>query len=290
MTLEEIKDKKRQMGYSYARLSRESGVPVGTIQKIFNGETRNPRYETIQLLGNALGLEEQSVMNSPLYGASQGIQRPLRAVHEPQAAYNVRGGEYDGSSEKKQGQLTVRDYEELPDDQRYELIDGVLYMMASPSTYHQVIAAYLYTEFLTFIRSQNGTCLPFMSPLDVQLDMDDRTVVQPDVMIVCNPETKVVPHIYGAPDFIAEVLSPSTAHKDFWVKMRKYQEAGVREYWMISPEDERVMTFDFEHGGTGRMYTFEEKVPVVIYEGKVEMDFPELKRQLNALRKRDGIS
>ncbi|MCC8106096.1 MAG: Uma2 family endonuclease [Clostridiales bacterium] len=117
------------------------------------------------------------------------------------------------AASKRQGEYTLEDYLALPDDQRVELIDGVFYDMASPNYIHQAFGDSLQAVFNDYIRKNHGSCRAFTS-VDVQLDCDDRTVVQPDVLIICDYSKLQKGHVYGAPDLVVEVLSPSTSKKD----------------------------------------------------------------------------
>ncbi len=114
---------------------------------------------------------------------------------------------------KRQGEYTLEDYLALPDDQRVELIDGVIYAMAAPNYIHQAFGDSLQAVFNDYIRKKHGSCRAF-TPVDVQPDCDDKTIVQPDVLIVCDRSRFQKGRIYGAPDLVVEVLSPSTSKRD----------------------------------------------------------------------------
>ena len=115
--------------------------------------------------------------------------------------------------------------------------------------------------------------MPFIAPVDVQLDQDDRTVVQPDVLIVCDRSLYRNGRIFGAPDLLVEILSPATRRKDLQLKLYKYANAGVREYWIIDPGLRRVIVYDFQHEDLIRLYTFRDQIPVGISEGNCVIDF-----------------
>ena len=144
---------------------------------------------------------------------------------------------------KEEQRYTYRDYVQWEGDERWELIDGVPYMMAAPRVNHQRIAGRAYSLFLDGLRGK--TCEPFISPIDVRLNHDtgDDTVVQPDVIVVCDPNKITENTINGAPDLVIEVLSPSTSRKDRWFKYISYQQAGVKEYWIIDPENRSVEVY-----------------------------------------------
>lgn len=246
MTVEEMKKCKKEKGYTYAQIADLSGVPLGTVQKIFCGETSTPRYDTLQALEN-------------LFTEAQ-------VVAEAKAEYSV----------KRQGEYTIDDYRALPDEKRVELIDGYFYDMSAPTFHHQIIAGEIYRQIANYILDHHGPCKPVISPVDVQLDCDDRTMIQPDVAIICREEIIEKWGVFGAPDFILEVLSPSTRRKDCVKKLDKYETAGVREYWMIDPDKQKVIVYYFEGEEYPVMYGFDQKVPVRIYDGKLEITFEHL--------------
>lgn len=259
MTIQEMNEKKRELGYSYEQIALLSGIPLSTVQKVLGGVTKAPRYETLKALEEVFKDEEWD------FDFMEGEHASMVKEASP---YGVQ---------KKQGEYTLEDYFALPDEQRVELIDGVFYDMAAPTGIHQVLGGELYALFRDYIRKNKGECVPIMSPIDVQLDCDDKTMVQPDVLILCD-RNKLVKKggIYGAPDFIVEVLSPSTKKKDMVKKNQKYMEAGVKEYWMVDPDKKRVTVYLYEDPEVVHMYTFDDEVPVGIFEGKCKINFAEI--------------
>lgn len=258
MTVKEMKERKQELGYTYAQIAELSGVPLGTIQKVFNGATSSPRYETLRALEAVLG-ESQNFY-----------------IRESQPAYMT----------KKQGEYTLEDYYQIPDDIRVELIDGVIYDMTAPTSVHQLIAGFIHAKLLTHVIAHGGLCLPMVTPIAVQLDCDDKTMVEPDVLIVCDRDKIIERCVYGAPDFVIEVLSKSTKKKDAILKLNKYQNAGVREYWMIDPIKKKVIVYDFEHEDYPILYSFDDQVPVQIWGGECIIDFKEVYEHIRFLYER----
>ena len=251
MTIQEMKKKKQEKGYSYAQMSELSGVPLGTIQKIFSGETVSPRYDTLHAL-------------------EQLFAEPM--VVREEVSYQVRS----------QGAYTIEDDRALPDDQRVELIDGVFYDMASPTFLHQKIAGEIYRQIANFILERGGACQPFVSPVDVQLDCDEKTMVQPDVGILCHDDKIKKWGVYGAPDYVLEIISPSTKRKDCTKKLAKYMEAGVREYWILDPYQQKLIVYFFESELCPIIYGLDEPVPIGIYDGALEIQFEHIKKWVEA--------
>ena len=145
-----------------------------------------------------------------------------------------------GALPKEERRFTYADYKEweLDEGERYEIINGEAFAMPGPNTRHQVIFRELFLQFGDFFRGK--PCQVFGAPYDVRLfyeeDESDDTVVQPDIMVICDKD-KIGPEgCRGAPDLIIEILSPSNTAMDMEKKFRAYRQAGVREYWIVYPE------------------------------------------------------
>ncbi len=161
---------------------------------------------------------------------------------------------------------TVEDIYALPDGARAELIDGQIYYMAPPNTRHQRIVSNLHYQIKDFINRNNGGCEVFPAPFAVFLNSDGKNYVEPDISIVCDLRKLDDRGCNGAPDWVVEIVSPSSRAMDYFTKLFKYRTAGVREYWIVDPTKERVTVYGFEKE-TMEEYSFGEGVPVGIYEG-----------------------
>lgn len=201
----------------------------------------------------------------------------------PAETYLVSEALAEYAHRKQQGDYTLEDYFALPEERRVELIDGVIYDMASPTLIHQAIGDSLQALFNHYIREKHGTCRAFTSPVDVQLDCDDRTMVQPDVLILCDLSKVRKGRVYGAPDLVVEVLSPATSRKDRSLKLSKYKRAGVREYWIVDPKWKTVLVYAFKKGDTAALYGFDAIVPVGIYDGECRVDFAQIYEEIRIL-------
>lgn len=157
---------------------------------------------------------------------------------------------------EKTRQYTYGDYLTWPDDVRYELIDGQAYAMPpAPTLDHQEITGEVFYQLKQQLEGK--PCRVFISPVDVRLPRKDEaneainTVVQPDVIMVCDPGKLDRRGVRGAPDWVLEVLSPSTALHDQLVKRKVYERVGVKEYWLIHPIDRTVTIYTLEQDRYG---------------------------------------
>ena len=269
MTLEEMKARKRELGYTNEQLSELSGVPLGTVIKIFGGATTSPRRATITALEAVLQPKKPCSYRFP---KSQPDMLKDSAV-----SY--------GSSQKK---YTLDDYYNLPDDARVELIDGVLYDMAAPTWNHQAIITEIAMQLYACQKAHNAPCRVAMGPVDVQLDKDRYTVLQPDILILCDIQKIKNGICYGAPDMTIEVLSPSSRSHDMILKLNKYKAAGVREYWIVDAEHKKVLVYLFEDKNVFSTYDFSDRIPVSISDGVCEIDFVEVEKMM--VKQGDGSS
>ncbi|MDR1174016.1 MAG: Uma2 family endonuclease [Treponema sp.] len=151
---------------------------------------------------------------------------------------------------KEASYYTYADYLEWDENERYEIIDGEAYMMATPSRIHQEISGNFYFALRSFLEGKS--CKVYAAPFAVRLfpeeDKSDDTVVEPDITVICDPSKLDDRGCNGVPDFIIEIISPSTARYDRIVKFNKYREAGVREYWIVNPEEKIVSAYLLKDG------------------------------------------
>lgn len=176
--------------------------------------------------------------------------------------------------------ITLDEYRALPDDMRVEVFEGIVYDMASPSRIHQALIANLITIFYTYIQKKNGDCQVFPAPFDVILSKNPLTIVQPDIMIVCDQEKLDEQCCNGAPDFIIEIASPSNAMDDYIRKSYYYKNAGVREYWIVNPRRKNITINYFEGGNVNIQYPFDSTIKVNIYDD-LYIDFSDIADSLN---------
>lgn len=179
-------------------------------------------------------------------------------------------------AEKRTEYYTYADYLTWDDGKRWELIQGIPYCLAAPSSEHQRLITRLLTQFGIFLEGK--TCEVFTSPFDVilsaatQNDEEIDTVIQPDLLVCCNPAKITHRGCEGAPDLIMEILSPSSFKRDLNDKFQLYEAAGVREYWIVSPGEASIVVYLLDEKGhfqeDGIYYEYKaDTVPVRILEG-----------------------
>lgn len=334
MTIEEMRVRKTQLRYTYAKIAELSGLPLGTVQKVLTGATASPRTSTMQALESVLGVgvtyeakmpdstagtDRQAVQKqqeAPKDGLYPYSQQPFfeellrksgkrnREDHPGSYASDIRSTTYGTGSfpdmvresapaydvtpgrtifGNPRGQYTLKDYYALPDDQRVELIDGYFFVMEAPTSMHQELLVELVFRFKDYQRKKRPDCRVFPAPFDVQLDKDAYTMLQPDISIICDRSRIMRRGCFGAPDFVVEILSDSTREKDMYMKLAKYKKAGVREYWIVDPKKKRVLVYFYEDEDRIAVYRMDEKVPVGISGGDLEIDFAGITEELRYL-------
>ena len=167
---------------------------------------------------------------------------------------------------KKEEIYTIDDIYALPDGERAELIDGKIYYMAPPNTKHQMLVSDLHYQIKDYIKRNNGECNVFPSQFAVFLSENDKNYVEPDISVICDKKKITDKGCDGAPDWVIEIVSPSSKPMDYFTKLFKYRTSGVREYWIVDPMKQRVTVYFFEKESVEE-YSFGTDIPVGIYEG-----------------------
>ena len=162
--------------------------------------------------------------------------------------------------------ITLEQYETLPSDTRVEVFDGIIYNMASPSQIHQDISRELLYILTDYLKRKKGTCKVYSAPFDVKLNDIPLTIVQPDLMIICDKNKLDGKRCNGAPDFIIEIISPGNASDDYIKKLYYYKNYGVREYWIVDPTRHIITINYFEGDNIMVQYPFNATIKVNIYQ------------------------
>lgn len=167
--------------------------------------------------------------------------------------------------------VTYQEYLRITKDSinRYEYIYGVIYLLASPTFSHQNISSEIYLKLSEYLSDKK--CKPIYAPFDVTIEVDEeKNIVQPDIVVICDHENIDEKGKYhGTPSMVIEILSPSTRSKDMTVKLDLYMRSGIKEYWVVNPEAEKVDVFSFSDSEISKTstYRFNEKIVSLIYNG-----------------------
>ncbi|MCL2322873.1 MAG: Uma2 family endonuclease [Oscillospiraceae bacterium] len=172
---------------------------------------------------------------------------------------------------------TYSDYLNFPKDERWEILDGVPYMLSAPLWEHQAISSKIVSQLDRQL--EGSPCLVFAAPFDLKLtnknerDEDISTVVQPDILVICDKPGLKGTGYKGVPEFVIEILSDSTARYDMIKKLGKYEKLGIKEYWIIDPEIKRVFVFVLNNGIYGKpdFYFEDDKIKLKTLEN-IEVD------------------
>lgn len=176
---------------------------------------------------------------------------------------------------QKNNITTLAEYEALPKDTRAEVFDGQIYYMSSPSQVHQTLVLELSTLINAYVKANKGGCKVFPAPFDVKLCDSPLTIVQPDIMVICDKNKLDGNRCNGAPDFIIEIVSPGNPADDYIRKLYYYKNYGVREYWIVDPARRSVAVHYFEGNILNVPYTFNSVIKVNIYDD-LYINFAEL--------------
>lgn len=172
---------------------------------------------------------------------------------------------------------TEEDYYNLPENIRAELIEGNLfYNQAAPSRIHQTILGGLYAAIHNYFKAKGGSCRVYPAPFAVRLNERRKTIVEPDISVICDPSKLTDRGCDGAPDWIIEIISPTTSSHDYVRKLNLYANAGVREYWIVDPMKKSIFVYYLEQTHFDvEVYTFQDRIKANLYED-LYLDFTEL--------------
>ena len=169
----------------------------------------------------------------------------------------------------------IDDIYALPEGEHAELIDGQIYYMAPPSRRHQDILSFLHLAIGNYIAQNNGECKVYPAPFAVFLSINASNYLEPDISVICDKEKLDERGCNGAPDWIIEIVSPSSRPMDYYIKLSLYRSAGVREYWIVDPIKQTILVYDMEHDSAPAIYSFSDIVKVNIYDN-LFIDFSKL--------------
>lgn len=160
---------------------------------------------------------------------------------------------------------TIEDIYALPEGRRAELINGHIYDMAPPNPLHQELVQQLSRTIGNYIESKSGTCKVYPAPFAVFIKDDDTNYVEPDISVICDKSKISNRGCEGAPDFVIEIVSPSSRKMDYSLKNTLYSDANVREYWIVDPARERTTVYRYEQDAAPIIIPFDDFIKVGIY-------------------------
>ena len=160
---------------------------------------------------------------------------------------------------------TIEDIYALPEGRRAELINGKIYDMAPPNRIHQKLVSNLTVSLANYIKSKKRTCEVYPAPFAVFLNADEKTYVEPDISVICDPEKLSDRGCEGSPDFIIEIVSPGSRKMDYTTKTTLYSDAEVREYWIVDLAKERTTIYRYEEDAAPTIIPFDQSIQVGIY-------------------------
>ena len=283
MNLQEMRECKRALGYSNETLAELSGVPLATVQKVLSGITKSPRQKTVEALSKVLGagmpaggpaISNYSVQirrgesSSGIENKTENIiesARSIRTESYPEVFTGIRSVVREDDRPN-----TIEDIYALPDGTRAELIDGRLYYIPTPTRTHQKITGEMYLAAAAYIKACHKECEVYIAPFGVYLNGDDSLYVEPDLSIIRDTSRLSERGCMGAPDWIIEVVSAPSRKTDYAVKLNKYRQSGVREYWIVDPSLRTVLTYVFDDDRNvedADLYPFEAEIESSLFEG-----------------------
>ena len=283
MNLQEMRECKRALGYSNETLAELSGVPLATVQKVLSGITKSPRQKTVEALSKVLGagmpaggpaISNYSVQirrgesSSGIENKTENIfesARSIRTESYPEVFTGIRSVVREDDRPN-----TIEDIYALPDGTRAELIDGRLYYIPTPTRTHQKITGEMYLAAAAYIKAYHKECEVYIAPFGVYLNGDDSLYVEPDLSIIRDTSRLSERGCMGAPDWIIEVVSAPSRKTDYAVKLNKYRQSGVREYWIVDPSLRTVLTYVFDDDRNvedADLYPFEAEIESSLFEG-----------------------
>lgn len=233
---------------------------------------RESRFMTQKELGECTGIDQADISKIERAEVNPSLSTMARLIEG--TGHSLQFAE---EKPRVQGEYRIWDVLNLPGDDYVELINGVMYVMGTPSLFHQYIISEIHMDFGMYIREKMGDCMVLESPTGVRFEDDDFNYLLPDLLVVCDRSMLRKEGIMGAPDFILEVVSKSSKKNDTVRKLGIYSEKGVREYWVIDPEKECLIVYDLEHEQIPEFHFFNEVVPVRIYDGELKIDLSRFK-------------
>lgn len=295
MKIDEIRQRKKKLKLTTYQLALLADLPQGTVSKILTGETKNPSYLTIEKIDETLQQEEMKARLEAYITAMQKYfsehpedednQKKFEEIYRsennlndapiPFAVPKDDDTSIYGNLALQDNKITVSQLHKMGESRELQLIDGSVIISEMAGVSHQRMVKKLgraISDFIDDNNGNNGKCEVFDLGVNVYLNEDEYTLVIPDITVICNPGQIDEKGIQGAPDWVIEVVSPSSRQVDYHKKLYKYMDAGVREYWIVDLDRQMVSVCINGEPMQVTIYAFEDTIPVFIYDGKLSVD------------------
>ena len=294
MNIDELKKRKKQLKLTVSDLAILADLPQGTVSKIMTGETKMPRLETMEHLEMAICREEQKrrieaylcAMKEYLQVHIEMIEAPYKFETIYRRIHNLEDKPIalaDSLSERvpiwgklaldKKKKISTNSFLHMGYENRWvELYEGTVIVSEAPGIEHQLMVKSINKQIEKYIEENQGKCQVFDMGLNVKLDEDEDSILIPDILVLCDEQKMRSFGVQGAPDWVIEVVSPSTRQYDYKKKSMKYLSHGVRELWLVDLEKRIVITYVNQEYAVSAIYPFGESVPVRIYDGKLRIN------------------
>ncbi|MCR5475239.1 MAG: Uma2 family endonuclease [Lachnospiraceae bacterium] len=296
MDITDLKARKKTLKLTTKDIAYRADLPFGTVSKVFTGETKNPSYVTIEKIERVIVTEEMKARLEAYVKAftdyleehpdedvdRADFERHYRKEHGLSNVPIAFAKEEDGiilhgsNALKRPDLATINELHLLGEGRNYELLDGHIIYNETPSHTHQRIVRSLGKIIDSYIETNDGNCEVFDTGFNVRLNEDDYTLVIPDLFVLCDKSKLTEAAVLGAPEWVIEVVSRSTRSYDYKEKMHKYMSAGVKEYWVVDPDKNRVVAFTEGEPMQISMYGPGEIIPVHIYDGDLKIAIEEI--------------
>ena len=271
MTIAEMQARKVELGYSNEMLSKLSGIPASTIQKVLGGFTRAPRRKTLLALEKVLGGDAADDASEASQRQDSESEAGEVSLQQDAGGENILAAAKKKSSRKPGRKRKIRSYEPdlgnlseieaLRQSGRAELIDGLLYALPAPERQHQELVAKLLIQLAGYLCENKLSGNLLLSPFGVYLSGENgKDYLEPDLFYVRDSEKLTEKGCVGAPDWLLEIASPATKFRDLTIKPYKYRTAGVQECWIIDLETKVTVTYQFGEAEEMQVFRFGEPV------------------------------
>lgn len=293
MNKPDFKTRKKALSLTTAEVALLAELPVSTVSKIMTGETKCPTEITIEKIDAALSKEEarwrleayllaikdycmehkkekfDSSEFEQVYRKKHDLEdKPISEANSKSESYPIWGN----VAVKRQKSTSVKDFFKMSVENRWiELVDGKIIINEAPGMAHQMLVKSINKQIEHFIDENHGDCQAFDVGVNVQLDANEDTILIPDILVICDKSKIKDFGILGAPDWVIEVVSPSTRHYDYKKKTYKYLNHGVREVWLVDPEKKVIVTYVDGEYMMSHLYQFGDEVPVSIYDERLKI-------------------